>query len=52
MGRPNCDGAASAVETGCNGGERGEYRDSIRTQEHREMVRVGGGRCSEYVSIS
>jgi len=52
MGRPSCDGAASVVETGCNGGERGECRDSIRIQERTEMVRAGGGWYSEYVIIS
>jgi len=55
MGRPSCDLAASVVEKGYNGGERGECCDSIRTQELTEMVRVvrvGGGWCSEYVNIS
>ena len=41
------------VETGCNGGKRSsECRDSIWTQERTEMVRVGGGWCSEDVRIS
>jgi len=52
MGRPSCDGAATVVETGCNGRLHGECCDSIRTQERTEMVRVGGGWCSESVSIS
>ena len=32
--------------------EHGECRDSIQTQECTEMEWVGGGWCSEYVSIS